>query len=291
MLIDTISLQLFNNTEHWKENGQLILHDGFFMLRNFSFRSKDFLKRRQPYRLQEGRVVIVKQGQADYSFNLMDYHFEAGDVVVFLNDTLIEKHNHSEDFEVDAFSFDYNNPTLPQTGRGFLCLHTNETTSPVIMQHFDTLWNMAQEEPFPSENVKLLLSSLLIYVIRHTGLTTAKPANRSEALLRRFITLVSQNAVRERNIPFYARELCIAPHYLSTMVKQMSGRTVMQWINETTLKEAKVWLAYSNETIAQISDRLNFPCAASFTKFFHREAGLTPSAYRIEYTGEVRGER
>lgn len=280
MLIDTISLELFNNTEHWKENGQLILHDRFFMLRHFSFARKDFLRSSQPYRLQEGRVVIVKRGEANYSFNLIDYHFEAGDMVVFLADTLIEKHSHSADFEVDAFSFDYDDKLLPRLGSGFFSLHLDGQGQAVVDHHFALLWSLAQETPFPDDNIRLLLNSLLLFVKRHAAAVKAPANGHTDELLRRFVALVSRHAVRERNIPFYADKLCLAAHYLSTLVKQASGRTVMQWINLTALKEAKVWLAYSDESIAQIAYRLNFPCPASFTKFFKREAGITPSAFR-----------
>ncbi|MBQ8462503.1 MAG: helix-turn-helix transcriptional regulator [Prevotella sp.] len=280
MLIDTISLELLSNTEQWKENGQLAVSDRFFILRNFSFAHKDFLKSSQPYRLQEGRVVIVKKGWAHYAFNLQDYHFTAGDLVVFLSDTLIEKRGHSSDFEVDAFSFDYQSPSLPQLGKGFFWIHQDEHTRPIISQHFNLIWDMAHWEPFPIESVRLLLNSLLLFINRQTGQSSTSPASRTDEMLRRFVSLVSRHAARERSIPFYAGKLCIAPHYLSTLVKQASGRTVMQWVNETAVKEAKVWLAYSDESIAQISDYLHFPCPASFTKFFKRETGLTPSEYR-----------
>ena len=155
MLIDTISLELFSHTENWKENGKLILHDRFFMLRDFSFARKDFLQSKQPYRLQEGRVVIVKKGWADYSFDLVDYHFTEGDMVVFLTDLLIEKHGHSDDFEVDAFSFDFDSPSLPEMNEGFIILHLYGKTQAIVMQHLNLLWELAHEEPFPSENIRL----------------------------------------------------------------------------------------------------------------------------------------
>lgn len=282
MLVDAIALELSSHTEHWKENGQLVIHDHFFMLRDFSFSRKDFLRTTQPYRLQEGRVVIVKRGCADYSFNLVNHHFEAGDLVVFLANTLVEKHGHSADFEVDALSFDLDSPWLPDMERGLLRMKLSEQTRPVVMQHFSLLWEMAQHSPFPAENVRLLLNSLLLYVGRCCqSVAVASPASRREELLRRFISLVSQHAAHERSIPFYAQQLCVAPHYLSTLVKQGTGRTVMQWINQVAVTEAKVWLAYSDETAAQIADRLNFPCPASLSKFFKRETGLTPGEYRL----------
>jgi AraC-like DNA-binding protein len=152
---------------------------------------------------------------------------------------------------------------------------------PIVEQHFKLLWDMVHQEPFSQDNVNLLTRSLLIYVDRQHGQAMMnRPTNRQQETMRRFLSLVSLHAAKERNIPFYAEKLCIAPHYLSTLVKQESDRTVMQWINQTAVKEIKVWLAYSDESIAQISERLLFPCPASLTKFFKRETGMTPGQYR-----------
>ena len=264
MLVDTISLELFSNTENWKGQGEIF----------------------QPYRLQENRFVWVKRGWASYSFNLVDYVFRAGDLVVFYADTLVEKKEHSEDFEFDAFCYDsrlskYNDQDDTKERPSFIRLVLTDVTMPIVEQHFKLLWDMVHQEPFSQDNVNLLTRSLLIYVDRQHGQAMMnRPTNRQQETMRRFLSLVSLHAAKERNIPFYAEKLCIAPHYLSTLVKQESDRTVMQWINQTAVKEIKVWLAYSDESIAQISERLLFPCPASLTKFFKRETGMTPGQYR-----------
>ena len=270
MLIDTISLQLYSHTDSWKENGEVFLHDHFFMIRDFSFARKDFLLSTQPYRLQEGRLVIVKQGRANYSFNLVEYEFEAGDVVVFMADTLIEKQGHSPDFVVDCISFDYRSPSSPTIGEGFISLHLNEESREMVYRHFDLLWKMAHINPFPEQNIKMLLNSLLYYIKDQPSHSSSLcPITHREEM----------NLAANANLsPF--NQLCLAPHYLSTLVKQASGRTVMEWINEVAVKEIKVWLAYSNETSAQIAYRLNFPSPSALSKFFKRETGMTPSEYR-----------
>ena len=193
----------------------MFLHDHFFMIRDFSFARKDFLLSSQPYRLQEGRIVIVKRGKANYSFNLVEYEFEAGDVVVFMADTLVEKQGHSPDFEVDCISFDYKSPSLPSFGEGFISLRLNEVSHEVVNRHFELLWQMAHLEPFPDQNMKMLLNSLLYYIKNQpTHSTSLRPITHREETMKRFVTLVSQHAARERNIPFYA----------STVWSQLSKR-------------------------------------------------------------------
>ncbi len=287
MLTDTISIELFRNTKDWKGHGEIFLHDHFWMLHDFEIRDREFLFTTQPYHMYENRVVWVRKGSASYSFNLVDYDFQAGDLVIFYADTLVEKKRHSPDFQFDAFRFDGlvelsadEKPISEPTS--FIRLHMDQQTLPIVSQHFSLLWQVVHQQPYPRENVQLLIHSLLLYAGRKHGQSTTPPsATRQQDTLRRFVALVSRYAGRERNIPFYADRLCMAPHYLSTLVKQQSGRTVMQWINETAVKEVKVWLAYSDETAVQISERLAFPNPAALNKFFKRETGLTPMQYRI----------
>lgn len=286
MLTDTISIELFRNTEDWKGHGEIFLHDHFWMLRDFEIRDREFLFTTQPYHMYENRVVWVKQGSASYSFNLVEHDFKAGDLVVFYADTLVEKKRHTPDFQFDAFRFDgiveltaeekpVSNPT------SFIRLSMTDQMQEVVSQHFALLWQLVHQPTFPIENVQLMIRSLLLYAGQQHGRSKPPlPASRQQDTLRRFVALVSRYAGHERNIPFYADHLCLAPHYLSTLIKKVSGRTVMQWINETAVKEIKVWLAYSDETAAQISERLQFPSPTSLSKFFRRETGMTPGEYR-----------
>ncbi len=277
MLVDTISLDLLKNTAEWQQHGGLHLHEGFFMLKDFRFMDKVFLLPSQPYLLLGGRVVYVRQGSADYSFDLVDHHFEKGDLVVFYDETLIEKRKLSPDFMLDAFTF----VNTQKMGRNYVCVHPDEENKVVIDGHLSLLWNLLQGEHFPLECINLQTQSLLQVVAQlESRKEQPRIASRKVGMLEKFIALVSRHAGKERNIAFYADQLCIAPHYLSTLIKQTSGSTPMQWINKTAVKEIKVWLAYSDETTAQIADRMNFPCPSSLTKFFKRETGMTPSEYR-----------
>lgn len=277
MLVDTISLDLLKNKAEWQQHGGLHLHEGFFMLKDFRFRDKEFLLSSQPYLLQGGRVVYVRQGSADYAFDLVDYHFEKGDLIVFYEETLIEKRKLSPDFMLDAFTF----VNTQQVGSNYVCVHPDEVSKKLIDGYLSLLWDLLQEEQIPVECVNLQTQSLLHIVAQlESKKEHPRMVNRKAGTLEKFKALVSRHAGKERNIAFYADKLCIAPHYLSTLIKQTSGSTPMQWINKTAVKEIKVWLAYSDETTAQIADRMNFPCPSSLTKFFKRETGMTPSEYR-----------
>lgn len=64
------------------------------------------------------------------------------------------------------------------------------------------------------------------------------------------------------------------------VIRETSGQTVMQWINQAVILEAKVLLKHSNLLVFQISDELNFPNPSFFSKFFKRMTGMTPAEYQ-----------
>ena len=81
-------------------------------------------------------------------------------------------------------------------------------------------------------------------------------------------------------IGFYADSLNISTTYLSRIVRQVTGRTVIDYVNQFLLMEAVFLLRTTAMSIAQISDRLHFSDQAAFSKFFSREQGVSPKEYR-----------
>lgn len=105
-------------------------------------------------------------------------------------------------------------------------------------------------------------------------------SQRVEEIFIGFIRLLPDNFIEHHDIPFYASRLFISPVYLSRVVRQVSGRTVVDHINHMLLMEASFLLRTSKLSIAQISDRLHFSDTPSFSKFFSRMKGISPRAYR-----------
>ena len=50
--------------------------------------------------------------------------------------------------------------------------------------------------------------------------------SRAEEYFRQFMQLLGEHYKEERSVGFYARKLCITPKYLTTLIKQISGKSV-----------------------------------------------------------------
>ncbi|MBR6856664.1 MAG: helix-turn-helix transcriptional regulator [Bacteroidaceae bacterium] len=103
---------------------------------------------------------------------------------------------------------------------------------------------------------------------------------RTEEIFIGFIRMLPQNFVRHHDIGFYAGLLNVSTTYLSRVVRQISGRTVIDYVNQYLIIEATFLLRTSKLSIAEISDRLNFSDQAAFSRFFYRLRGVSPKQYR-----------
>ena len=101
-------------------------------------------------------------------------------------------------------------------------------------------------------------------------------------LLKRFLALVGEHYVRLHEVGEYASLLHVSPGHLSDIVKQQSGRTCIEHIQNQLLVEAKRRLLHTGLPVKEIGDELGFEDAAYFNRFFKRHTALTPLGYRRE---------
>ena len=116
----------------------------------------------------------------------------------------------------------------------------------------------------------------IIYRVRNFGEVQVP----SEKLFTRFLRLVQTNCKRERRVSWYAQQLCISPKYLSLVVKRISGRTALEWIENYVTMELRVALKNSTRSIKEIAEDMNFPNQSFLGKYFKEHLGMTPSEYR-----------
>lgn len=146
----------------------------------------------------------------------------------------------------------------------------------LIHQHIRT------ENLHKEETLKALYTVFLadLRTIQEGSVSHHRLAEHTEELFVSFVRLSSEHFVDHRDLSFYAQQLCISSSYLSRIVRQVTGRTVLDHINRLVTMEAAYLLSTTDLTIAQIADRLHFAETSSFVRFFRREKGQNPLAFR-----------
>lgn len=112
---------------------------------------------------------------------------------------------------------------------------------------------------------------------------------QKDILFKRFIELISSREIKPRSVTWYADKLYITPKYLSTVCKQVNGKTAFDWINEYVITDIRHQLKHSDKSIKEVADYLNFPNISFFGKYVRSHTGLNPTEYRKQLR-ENKGE-
>ena len=112
--------------------------------------------------------------------------------------------------------------------------------------------------------------------------------NRYEQIMTRFTGLLEKYYQKEREVQFYANQLCVTPKYLSVCTKNATGHTANWWINSYVLRDATQMLVYGNLSVKTIAARLGFADQMLFGKYFRRQVGLSPTAYKKQESARLK---
>jgi AraC-like DNA-binding protein len=109
---------------------------------------------------------------------------------------------------------------------------------------------------------------------------TPPSLSRKEELFIDFQNLLRKNCKKQHEVKFYANELCITTQYLSSIIKEQSGKSASQWIQDALMIEAKRMLKTPRINVQQVANELNFPDQSTFGKFFKKHAAMSPTVFR-----------
>ena len=190
-----------------------------------------------------------------------------------------------EDLNFDANAFDirtmlsHSSPTL----------QLNDDEVQMLLRYFSLLRHNAEAntDPVLAKNIGRSLVQAMVYQIlqfrnNHSAdnIDADSSRGRRVSYVHDFLSLVRVHHSRQRNIAFYASKLCISPKYLSHIIKEATGKSAAEWIDQLVILEAKSLLRFSNKNVQQVAYALNFPTQSAFGKYFKHLTGMSPTQYQ-----------
>jgi AraC-like DNA-binding protein len=248
---------------------------------------------RFPHKIDQVTQVIITAGKFSCLVNFRHYTLEAPAMAIFLPGQVIERLEIDESFAgvgmiMSSEFTDSMNLPVSLKERLFIKNTQFYSISKEVIDAYMTCYRQVagiikqEDNPYREQIIKHLFSAYyygLGYYV-HSTPKESTTMTAQEQVCDKFINLVSNNFKQERDIGFYANKLCISNKYLSTLLKQHTGMTALEWIERYVVLYAKSCLSSTSMNIQQISDELLFPSQSVFGKYFKRVEGISPRAYR-----------
>lgn len=142
---------------------------------------------------------------------------------------------------------------------------------------------IALKEKCSSELIRSILDLILLTCDKHypEQLRTIL-MNKGHLLVKRFLFLIEENYQNNLRVNDYAHMLAITPNHLTQMVKQVTGKTSLELLQDKITVEVKRLLIHTNLSVSEIAEKMKFPDQSYFTKYFKKSTGITPLQYRRE---------
>ena len=106
--------------------------------------------------------------------------------------------------------------------------------------------------------------------------------DRDKKLFQQFLSILSHEQQKRKQVNYYAEKLCITPKYLSTVCRKVSGKSPIRWITDSVMEDSYQLLRTTELTVKEISNKLGFPNSSFFGQYFREHAGTTPIGYRTK---------
>lgn len=191
-----------------------------------------------------------------------------------------------------ALYYIYKNPVFAQvTDENTKGIHNIGLYNELIMDKIgDTSHPYRQE--ILGHLFSALLHEMLAGIQKHSDTIeeTGIKADRSKRIFKQFMEEVAEDGGIHRSVSHYADRLCYSPKYISSAIKEVSGRTPTEWINEYAIEQIKYQLKHSDKSVKEIAEMFNFPNQSFFGKYVKAHVGMSPARYRAYSNGKEQSD-
>ncbi len=275
------------------------LDSGHFIIENrASYPIVDYIS---PNRRDFYKIFHMTSGTGVLTVGLHRYEVGPGDIAFLHPDEIMSWHTTSEGTGghfclIHPKYFDHDAEHVHQLLKNCqyfkapnAVVHLTPDQSTAVNQHFENILKEARTDNEDKKQALLLYLQMMLVEVQRAGKKMKNTAvSENYGYIYNFLSLLESSfqindrkqSVKIKTAAEFADQLHVHPNYLNALVKQNTGKTVREHIQERLLYEAKALLLRTDLTISHISHGLGFSDPAAFTSFFKKKERMSPSNFR-----------
>ena len=254
-----------------------------------------------------GLIVICTGGMAQFDYDGQQIQLHKNDLYLYMAHSVVCNFMSSPDFNCRQIWFSRSELwNINMYGEVSLAdmtylkqhpkVHLSDEEMALLEDYFKLLCRrMRDQKPLLySDIVRSLVSTMMLEMLcmirrdkEQKALSDIQednsPGFHKRRIADKFMRLVEQSDGRIRRVDDFATQLNVTPKYLSTVLKEVMNRRPSTFIQLYTMKAIEHRLRYTDMTMQEISNDLNFPNPSFFGKYCKEHLGMTPLEYRMKY--------
>lgn len=226
----------------------------------------------------DGKILCYSKGTfAAFTPSTILNVIEASDdyrctLIIFQKNFLIETLNNI--YFLERFHLLNNN------GTHYMEVEKHE--SRIIVDQITKIRNQMEdiEHPFRRDIIRSLIIILLYEVesiyLKNNPYGPIEIKHGKDRTISNFQDLMRKHFYEEHQVAFYAKELNISTDQLTKLLKERTGKTAKEHIDNKILSQAKVFLNSGKYNVSEVALLLYYKNVEEFSRFFKKKTGITP---------------
>ncbi len=289
-------LLLFLHKMHVKRKKKSMVNDISYNRISFIDNIEDYASNSYPPHVLH---VLCLSGSLSFNYRNTRYLVVAKDVVILPEPQLATLFTHSQDFHGLLMVLTHNYTSSLNMHSNYGVIGTLNLMLNPVMKLSDIDFDHCREamihmrhrlqdehNEFWEEMIShLLMAHILdLYDISARQHKHIDSSDRKTKLLVDFFTMLYKGSyIDYRNLAYYADKLCITPHYLTDICRQITGHPATHWIDHFTTDEIVRRLSDKHIPLSEIAEDLHFSSLSHFSRFVLAHLGVSPSQYRQRF--------
>lgn len=254
--------------------------------------------RKRLVKLTNGAILFCYGGEADITIDLEKYHIVPNTNITLIPNSIFSLTGASKDFQVHYFAYSEDmfraacfrlDPAFIHFLKENACYTHPQKEVPRsvagLVEASLAIYNDSANrfrETIAQNLLQIFFLDLYDKVQRFFTPEQIEGSSRKDELFKKFIGLIHTHCTTQRDVTFYANELCISTRYLSSIVNQTSEASAKEIIDGFLILELKLALQSTNLSLKEIADKYHFPDQSFFGRFFKKHTGVSPKEFRAK---------
>ena len=233
---------------------------------------------RNSYDFQEGTMTFIKPNQVIQVENPESFKESGGWTLLFHPDLIRKSELGQKMDDFSFFSYEANEALhLSEEEKESI----TEIVSKVKKEYNQNIDRHSQE--LIIANIEILLKYCKRYYDRQFYTRT----NLNKDIITKFEQVIKNYYEKDNafekgvlSVKECAKTLNMSPNYLGDLIKNETGKSAKEHLQDYLIEKAKTQIIATNDSISQIAFSLGFEHPQSFNKLFKAKTGMSPTAYR-----------